>query len=194
MSTKSPFTYIMLYKPVGVITSANDQYGRKTVVDFIRNDISKRVYPVGRLDYNTAGLILLTDDGDYAYRATHPKHGVHKTYEVICDRAPGAAAIDGLRNGVVLDDGYLTAPAEVCFDRKNPKALRITIREGRNRQIRKMIESCGCNVKSLTRISIGGLSPAGLAPGEWRIVSRAEAWLIFEARPHIIKYDIYNRA
>ena len=190
----APHTYVLLYKPLGVISSADDQFGRKTVVDLVAGGINKRVFPVGRLDYNSAGLILLTDDGGYAYRATHPKFGVQKTYEVVCDRPPDGPALERLRSGVALDDGYMTAPAGVSRDAKNPALLRITLREGRNRQIRRMLEACGYGVKALTRVAIGGLGAKGLAPGGWRALNEAEANLIFQERSHIIDSGVCSRA
>jgi 23S rRNA pseudouridine2605 synthase len=171
--------YIALNKPVGVISSARDQFGRKTVVDMLGGGVAGRVYPAGRLDYDSCGLMLLTDDGDYAYRATHPKFGVEKTYEVIVDKAPDQGAIERLRAGVVLADGYRTFPADIYPDGNHPEKLTFIIREGRNRQIRAMAESIGRSVVSLTRTAIGSLRLDGLTPGEWRSVGRDEANMIF---------------
>jgi 23S rRNA pseudouridine2605 synthase len=118
----------------------------------------------------------LTDDGDFAYRATHPKFGVKKTYVAVCDKPPGASAVASLRGGVVIDEsGRATAPASVEVDGGDNRKLIITLREGRNRQVRRMLEAVGRRVVSLERVAIGGLTTAGLAPGEWRQISRGEA-------------------
>ena len=174
------FVYILLNKPDGIISSADDQFGRKTVVDLIGVETGIRIYPVGRLDYHTAGLILLTNDGDYAYRVTHPKFGVEKAYDVVCDAPLGERAIERLRNRVVLEDGFRTSPARVRADVADPRRLTIILREGKNRQIRRMIEAVGGSALSLTRIAIGGLKLGSLAQGEWRALSRDEADLVFQ--------------
>jgi 23S rRNA pseudouridine2605 synthase len=174
-----PYIYLLLNKPPGVITSSNDQFGRKTVVDLIKDNVSRRVFPVGRLDYNTSGMIILTDDGDFAYRATHPKFGVEKVYTVYCGAPPGESAIGRLRNGVKLPDGYVTSPTRVYTDINNPLQFTIVLREARNRQVRKMADAVGCAVEALARVAIGGLAPDGLSEGQWRYLSRDEANLIF---------------
>ena len=112
---ESEKVYIVLNKPVGYITSAKDQFGRKTVLDILAAEVPVRVFPVGRLDYHTSGLLLLTNDGEFANLATHPGHEIRKVYEVLTPDIPGAAAIQQLREGVILDDSFHTAPAEVFF-------------------------------------------------------------------------------
>ena len=174
------FIYILLYKPAGIISSARDQFGRKTVVDLVGSEAAGRVYPVGRLDYQTAGLILLTDDGDFTYRATHPKFGVEKVYDALCDKPPVASAIENLRGGVALEDGFRASPARVRIDATDPRKLTIVLREGKNRQVRRMIEAIGYSVIALTRTAIGGLDLGGLAPGEWRKLGGDEAKRVFE--------------
>jgi len=171
----TPHTYILMNKPSGVISSAKDQFGRKTVVDLVKDKISCRVFPVGRLDYNTTGLILLTDDGDFAYRATHPKFGVEKEYLVTCGCPAGQDEIGLLRNGVLLGDGALTSPARVLRDENDKCKLTLILREGKNRQVRRMMEAVGLTVVALSRTAIGGLTLKGLDTGGWRLLSRQEA-------------------
>jgi len=176
------YTYILLNKPLGVISGAKDQFGRKTVVDIVKDDIPCRVFPVGRLDYNTSGLILLTDDGGFAHRATHPKFGVEKKYAVVCDRPPGDVEIGRLRCGVTLDDGAVTSPAWVFPDAADGRRLTIVLREGRNRQIRRMLEAVGLAARSLERVAVGALTTDGLMAGEWRVIGANEAELIFDVK------------
>ena len=179
---RAPFVYILLNKPAGVISSAKDQFGRKTVVDLVRGGTPARVYPVGRLDYGTSGLIVLTDDGDYAYRASHPKFAVDKVYEVTCDRPLPAPAVELLRGGITLDDGSRASPAAVEACGCDPRKLTVVIHEGKNRQVRRMIESAGGSVASLARTAIGGLSAGGLGEGDWRFMGREEAEMVFAPR------------
>ena len=181
----SEYIYVMLHKPVGVISSAKDQYGRKTVVDVIGGAYSRRLYPVGRLDADTSGLILLTDDGDYTYIATHPKYEVQKAYAAVCDKPAADAQIEALRGGLALGGGFVSSPALVYQDSRNKNKLTIVIHEGKNRQVRRMAGAAGLRVLSLTRVAIGGLAldgPGGrrLASGEWREITRAEAERAFE--------------
>lgn len=167
---------VMLNKPRGVVCTLNDPEGRKTVLDLIR-DIPERLYNVGRLDINSEGLLLLTNDGELANHLMHPRYGVNKTYRLICDGKLTAGEIARLTNGVELSDG-LTAPARV-FDVRPTKeggntALSITIHEGRNRQIRRMLEAVGHTTLRLKRIAYGGLTLGGLRSGEWRYLSQSE--------------------
>ena len=162
--------YILLYKPVGYITSRSDPQRRRTVMDLIP-EVRDYVYPVGRLDYDSEGLLLLTNDGDLAARLTHPRHGVERTYEAIVAGLPGDAAIDKLRRGVPLD-GRRTLPAEVTLINRGRRdrdgVLRLTITEGRNRQVRRMCEAVGHPVQSLKRTRFGPLTDRRLKPGMWR--------------------------
>lgn len=156
--------YYLLNKPAGVITTASDPQGRPTVVD--RVPAEPRVYPVGRLDVDTEGLLLLTNDGDLAQRLTHPSHGVEKEYLVEVDGgAVSQGAMRKLREGIELDDG-ITAPAKVS--QPSPGVLRVTIHEGRNRQVRRMCEAIGHPVTRLVRVRIGTLHDRTLPPGAWR--------------------------
>lgn len=165
--------YIMLFKPVGVVTTASDERGRKTVLDLV--DIPQRVYPVGRLDINTSGLLLLTNDGDLANRLTHPSFQVDKTYKAIVKGEVIERELEVLRNGIVLDDG-MTAPAKARlskFDGKN-SYVEITIHEGRNRQVRRMFEAIGHQVRGLRRVKVGNLSLKDMEKGQYRHLTAEE--------------------
>ena len=157
-------------KPAGVVSTATDPQGRPTIVSLV--PAGTRLYPVGRLDIDTTGLILLTNDGELANRLTHPRFEVDKTYRaVVRDPPVRQAAVDALQRGVQLEDG-LTAPATVR--RLSRETLELTIHEGRKRQVKRMCEAVGHPVVSLTRVSFGPLALADLAPGEHRRLSRAE--------------------
>jgi 23S rRNA pseudouridine2605 synthase len=159
-----------LNKPAGVVSTAQDTHGRPTVVELVRS--SRRLYPVGRLDADSTGLILLTNDGELAERLTHPRYGVEKVYRARVQPARVAPrALDALRRGVKLDDG-LTAPARVRQPR--PGVLEIGIREGRKRQVRRMVEAVGHRVIELERVAFGPLGLRGLEPGRSRRLSAAE--------------------
>ena len=161
--------HYVLNKPRGVITTASDTHGRPTVVDLVPAE--PRVFPVGRLDGDSEGLLLLTNDGDLAHRLTHPSFGVDKEYLVEVDGDPHRGIVRRLREGVELDDG-ITAPAKVAL--LGDRLLRITLHEGRNRQVRRMCEAVGISVLRLVRTRIGSLSDRKLAPGEWRPLTQAE--------------------
>jgi len=166
---KPGLVYYLLNKPTGVVSTASDPQGRPTVVSLVPAE--PRVYPAGRLDADSEGLLLLTNDGDLTYRLTHPSFGVDKEYLVAVEGTPKPGAIRRLREGVQLDDG-LTAPAKVVA--AGPGALRITIHEGRNRQVRRMCAAVGHPVTRLVRTRIGPLADRRLAPGEWRPLTPAE--------------------
>lgn len=163
ISTLPDAVTYLLNKPTAVVTTASDPQGRPTAVGLVPSD--PRVFPVGRLDMDTEGLLLLTNDGDMANRLTHPSFGVEKEYLAHVAGTPGRAALRRLRDGVELDDG-LTAPAKVSSP--NAGIVRITIHEGRNRQVRRMCEEVGHPVKRLVRVRIGPISDRTLKPGEWR--------------------------
>jgi 23S rRNA pseudouridine2605 synthase len=165
-----PLELHALNKPKGVVSTARDTHGRPTVVDLVRS--RRRLYPVGRLDADSTGLILLTNDGELAERLTHPRYGVEKVYRarVVPGRMP-PAAIRALREGVPLDDGR-TAPARVR--QLSGGSIEIVLREGRKRQVRRMCEAVGHRVTALERVAFGPLGLRGLAPGESRRLSRAE--------------------
>lgn len=166
--------YIMLHKPCGYITTADDDRGRRTVMELV-SDIPERIYPVGRLDFNTSGLLLFTNDGDFAYALTHPKHEKQKVYEVLVDGIVLHGATDKLCTGVYID-GKKTSPAEaeVIEHRRNTSVLRICIHEGRNRQVRKMCEAVGHKVIALKRVSVDGVELGKLEEGKWRHLTKTE--------------------
>jgi pseudouridine synthase len=168
--------YILLYKPAGVVTTRSDPQRRTTVMDLI-GGVREYVYPVGRLDYDTEGLLLLTNDGDLAATLTHPRHGVERTYEAHVAGMPDDEALERLRKGIPLD-GRRTLPADVTLvnegRRERDGVLVLTIREGRTRQVRRMCEAVGHPVKRLKRTRIGPIADRRLKPGEWRELSAAE--------------------
>jgi pseudouridine synthase len=168
--------YILLYKPTGFVTTRSDPERRPTVIDLLRG-VKEYVYPVGRLDYDTEGLLLLTNDGDLAAKLTHPRHGVERTYEARVAGMPDDDAIERLRKGIPLD-GRRTLPADVSLLNKRRAdrdgVVTITIREGRNRQVRRMLEAVGHPVRKLIRVGIGPLSDRGLKPGTWRELTAQE--------------------
>ena len=167
--------YIMLNKPVGYVSTVSDEAGRPTVVDLIREEVQTRIFPVGRLDYDTEGLLLLTNDGDFSYRVTHPKFELNKTYIALVGSGLTVAGINKLRRGVVID-GFKTSPAEVeLLDAEPGKSIvKITIHEGKNRQVRKMFEAVGVKVKELRRVSIGKVELGNLPYGRWRHLTSHE--------------------
>ena len=162
-------TYIALHKPIGVVTTAKEQFGRPSVMDFVPRDV--RLFPVGRLDYGSSGLIFLTDDGDWANMLMHPSHEIVKTYVATVRGTPDAYKLKCLRNGIVIE-GKKTAPAEVKV--LTTGELEIKIREGRNRQIRKMCEAIGHPVIKLQRVAIGDVKLGDLPAGKWRHLDDAE--------------------
>lgn len=173
---------LMLYKPRGVVSTSSDESGRKTVQAFV-SELPYRLYNVGRLDLNSEGLLLLTNDGELANRLMHPRYGVEKTYRVVCDGTLSASEIAALSNGVVLDDG-MTAPAKVSNIRRattGGTAFSITIHEGRNRQIRRMLEAVGHRTLCLKREQYGSLKLGALRPGEWRFLSAEEIEALYRA-------------
>lgn len=169
---KTEMLYIMLHKPERVVTTAHDPQGRQTVMDLLPADF--RCFPVGRLDYDTSGLLLLTTDGDFAYRLTHPSHEIKKTYIARLNGLPDEEALTAFRSGLMID-GKRTAPCEITVLKKEPNALvRITLREGRNRQVRKMCDAIGHPALSLKRVAVGGLKLNDLKKGEWRYLTPKE--------------------
>lgn len=164
-----PLAYVLLHKPAGVVTTASDPHGRPTVVELV--DLPQRVVPVGRLDADTTGALLLTNDGPLAHRLAHPRYGVDKVYEVEVEGEPGAEALRRLAAGVELDDGA-TAPAGVR--RLGPSRLELTLHEGRKHQVKRMCEAVGHPVIRLHRRGYAGLTLEGLEPGAWRELTAAE--------------------
>ena len=162
--------YVLLNKPAGTVTTARDPQGRPTVVQLVE-DIPERVVPVGRLDADTTGALLLTNDGPLAHRLAHPRYGVEKVYEVDVEGEPDDAALEQLAAGVELDDG-LTAPANVR--RLGPAKLELTLHEGRKHQVKRMCEAVGHAVRRLHRSRYAGLTVEGLEPGAWRELEPSE--------------------
>jgi len=176
ISRTPAYTYIMLNKPVGVVSTARDERGRRTVVDLVKTSV--RVYPVGRLDVTSEGLILLTNQGDLTFRLLHPRHEVPREYHVWVSPSPTAAQLDQLRRGVEIE-GWRTGPAELS--RGPGGALRMIIHEGHKRQIRLMCQAVGLNVERLVRVRIGPLTLGRLNPGEWRELRPAEVQALLDA-------------
>lgn len=175
LQIKNKKYYIMLNKPAGYVTTVKDQFERPTVTDLVKQDISARIFPVGRLDYDTEGLLLLTNDGDFTYRVTHPKFHMDKTYLAIVKGVLSVNSLNKLRRGVKID-GFITSPAEVeIIDTEEGRyAVRITIHEGKNRQVRKMFEAVGCTVTALRREKIGTVELGNLPIGRWRHLTSHE--------------------
>ncbi len=168
------YRYILLHKPEGFITTAKDQFDRPSVIDIIE-DCEERIYPVGRLDYDTSGLLLLTNDGDLTFKLTHPKHDVEKTYIARVAGVPDSDAIDSLRSGVYID-GYKTARARVDIVKTDEltASVKISIKEGKNRQVRKMFSAVGHEVIALKRVATGNLFLGELKRGEYRDLTEEE--------------------
>lgn len=175
--------YVMLNKPLGVVTTARDESSRTTVLDVVgvEGRHGHRIFPVGRLDVDSTGLLLLTDDGDLAFKLTHPRYKVAKEYAVVVAGVPTSADVRALRAGVKLEDGMMTAPADVDLveatrgDRDSGRArLRVVIREGRHRQVRRMMQAVGHRVLALERTAFGPLRLGRLKNGGWRLLSEGE--------------------
>jgi 23S rRNA pseudouridine2605 synthase len=162
--------YLLLNKPEGYVSTRSDPERRKTVIDLLRG-VREYVYPVGRLDFDSEGLLILTNDGDLAAKLTHPRHGVARVYEARVLGVPDAHDLDRLQKGVVID-GQKTGPADVKA--LGPGHLRVIVREGRNRQVRKMCDAIGHPVTNLRRVAIGPIRDARLKLGHWRELSEAE--------------------
>ncbi len=173
VTIRKHFTYILLNKPKGVVTTARDQFRRRTVLDLIA--IPERIFPVGRLDYNTTGVLLLTDDGELSNRLLHPNYKVTKVYRALLNRVIRPVDLFRLSHGVELE-GRKTQPCKITELRivDNGSLLEIELKEGRNRQIRKMFDLFNYHVEELERISFAGLKATGLQQGEWRYLTKDE--------------------
>ena len=178
LPVREGLAYYLLNKPVGVVCSAADPQGRQTVLDLLPE--APRVFPVGRLDITSEGLLVVTNDGELAFQLTHPSFGVTKEYVVEVEGKFSKDAVGQLRRGVQLEDG-LTAPAKVS--QLAPNSARISIHEGRNRQVRRMCEAVGSPVRRLVRTRIGPISDPALGPGEWRNLSVREVRDLWQAAP-----------
>ena len=172
---KSKKVYILLNKPIGYVTTAKDQFGRDTVLDLVK--VKERIVPVGRLDMYTSGALILTDDGEFMYKVTHPKHEIEKTYTVTVKGIVQQSEVEKLRQGVEIED-YITKPAKVKILKtdaeRNMSRLEITIHEGKNRQVRKMCEAVGRSVLALHRSKIGSIGVKDLELGKWRYLNLKE--------------------
>jgi 23S rRNA pseudouridine2605 synthase len=168
-----PLIYVLLHKPAGVVTTARDPQGRPTVVGLLGHE--RRVVPVGRLDADTTGALLLTNDGPLAHRLMHPRYEVDKVYEAEVEGEPGDQALAQLTEGVELDDGR-TSPAKV--DRLSSSRIELTIHEGKKHQVKRMLQAVGHPVRRLHRSRYAGLTLDGLAPGEWRELTPDEVAML----------------
>jgi 23S rRNA pseudouridine2605 synthase len=165
--------YIMLNKPIGYVTTVKDEKGRRTVLDLI--DVKERIYPVGRLDYDTSGLLILTNDGDFAYKLMHPSKEVDKVYIAEVEGIPTEKELEMFRNGLKIED-YITSKAKIEILKIIDKnaIVRIVIHEGKNRQVRKMCEKIGHKVLKLKRVQIGKIKLGSLEVGKWRYLKKEE--------------------
>lgn len=169
------YVYILLNKPIGYVTTVKDQFNRDSILDLVKTN--KRIVPVGRLDMYTSGAIILTNDGDFVYKVTHPKHEIEKTYTVTIKGIVKSNEVEELKKGVKIEN-YITKPARVKIlktdEEKNISRLEITIHEGKNRQVRKMCEAIGHKVLALHRSKIAGIGVKDLELGKWRYLTRNE--------------------
>ena len=175
IENKEELVYILLNKPIGYVTTSKDQFSRDSVLDLVK--VKQRIVPVGRLDMYTSGALLLSNDGDFVYKITHPKYEIDKTYTVTVKGIVTDEEVEQLRNGVEIED-YITKPAKVRILKtdieKNISRLEITIHEGKNRQVRKMCEAVGRKVQALHRSKIGDLAVKDLKIGTWRYLTNNE--------------------
>ncbi len=168
------FIYILLNKPKDYITTTDDPLGRKTVLDLIKHATPERVYPVGRLDRNTSGVLLLTNDGDLAQKLAHPKHEIKKIYHVVLDKSLSKNDLDAIAAGVVLEDGVANVDAVAYADAKDKTQIGIEIHSGRNRIVRRIFEHLGYDVKGLDRVMYAGLTKKNVQRGKWRLLNEKE--------------------
>ena len=175
MTFEKDYVYILLNKPIGYVTTVKDQFNRDSVLDLIKSN--KRLVPVGRLDMYTSGALILTNDGEFVYKVTHPKHEIEKTYTVTLKGIITNEAVENLKNGVKIED-YTTKPAKLKIlktdEEKNISRLEITIHEGKNRQVRKMCETVGYKVLALHRSKIAGIGVKDIELGKWRYLKDYE--------------------
>jgi len=171
--------YILFYKPAGVVTTLSDPEGRRTVISYFP-EIRERIFPVGRLDYDTEGLLIMTNDGNLAYHLTHPRHQVEKTYRAVVEGLPSPSDLKQLQEGIELD-GRKTAPAKIRLisGSSQQSTVQITIHEGRNRQVKRMFEMIGHPVIYLKRERIGAIGLGNLKKGQWRYLTAKEIQYLF---------------
>jgi 23S rRNA pseudouridine2605 synthase len=175
---KKNLVYILLNKPKDYITTNEDDKGRKTVLDIVKNATDERIYPVGRLDRNTTGVLLLTNDGELAQHLTHPKFEVKKIYEVRLDKPVLKEDLDKLVQGITLEDGFIKADAAAYADVKDKSVVGVEIHSGRNRIVRRMFEQLGYDVKNLDRVLFANLTKKNVDRGKWRFLSEKEVRLL----------------
>lgn len=174
------FVYYLLNKPIGVVSTADDPQGRETVVNLIPTD--GRIYPVGRLDQDSGGLLILTNDGTLTARLTHPRYNVAKVYNVLVEGIVSKTAVNQFTDGIELDDGVASAESAKVIDRsENQTMLELVLTEGRNREIRRMAEAVGHPVVSLFRVAIGPIRDPGLRSGKWRELTTDEVRALYDA-------------
>jgi 23S rRNA pseudouridine2605 synthase len=180
---RDDLVYYLVNKPARVVSTAHDPEGRTTVIDLVPAE--PRVFPVGRLDWDTEGLLIVTNDGELTNLLTHPSHGVEKQYLAEVEGVPTRAALRALRDGVDLEDGR-TAPAQASLvqEHADGAAITIVIHEGRNRQVRRMLDAVGHPVRRLVRTRIGPIADRSLAPGEWRVIAPDEVRALYAAATH----------
>ena len=170
------YVYILLNKPIGYVTTAKDQFGRDTVLDLVK--VKERIVPVGRLDMYTSGALILTNDGDFVNKVTHPSHEINKTYNVTVKGIVTDENVKALESGVIIDENYKTKPAIVKIlkidKEKKISRIQITIHEGKNRQIRKMCKAIDKNVLALHRAKIGELTVKNIPLGKWKFLNKQE--------------------
>ena len=175
--------YVLLNKPIDYVTTVKDQFSRNTVVDLVKN-AGSNLLPVGRLDMYTSGALILTNDGDFIFHVTHPKHEVEKTYTVTLRGKVTNEEVEELKKGVIIDEGYKTKPAKVRImkidEEKNLSRLEIVIHEGKNRQVRKMCEAIGKKVIALHRSKIGNIGVKDLKIGQWRYLTAKEVEVLMK--------------
>lgn len=175
--------YVLLNKPIDYVTTVKDQFNRNTVVDLVKN-AGNNLLPVGRLDMYTSGALILTNDGDFIFHVTHPKHEVEKTYTVTLRGKITNEDVESLRQGVIIDEEYKTKPAKVRImktdEEKNLSRLEIVIHEGKNRQVRKMCEAIGRKVIALHRSKIGNINVKDLKIGQWRYLTKKEVDMLMK--------------
>lgn len=174
-------SYILLNKPKDTITTTSDERGRRTVLDLV--EYHDRIYPVGRLDRNTTGVLLLTNDGELSHRLMHPRYGVERLYDVELDKPLENRHARSIAAGVTLENGEETQPCELFVEERDRRILSIQLREGKNREVRRLFEAFGYTVARLHRSQYAGLTVRGLARGEWRPLNRRE----ISALRHLVK-------
>ena len=172
------FVYILLNKPKDYITTLEDPQGRRTVLDLIRQATPERIYPIGRLDRNTSGVLLLTNDGDLAQKLSHPKHEIKKVYEVKLDRNLTRGDLDKIAGGITLEDGFVAPDAIAYADPIDKSIIGIEIHSGRNRIVRRIFEHMKYDVRGLDRVMYAGLTKKNVQRGKWRFLNEKELRLL----------------